>query len=161
MMRRTPMKRTGFQRPARPPRTALLALAVRGATRAVMAADLSADLPLVVAKDPAPLRDPAYRALVASLPCMHCGLGLHSQCAHENAGKAKGKKLDDRRSMPLCTVSGRDCHGAFDGYRLVPGGRDAHVELGRRLVALTHDALRQIAKHDASAATIVERTIGL
>ncbi|WP_200912613.1 hypothetical protein [Acidovorax sp. Leaf84] len=102
--------------------------------------------PLVAApapKDPAPLRNEKYRRAVASLPCAHCGIAGYSQHAHENDGKAKGQKLDDRRAMPLCSVRPgiEGCHVAFDQYRLVPGGRAAHIELGRAMAAQTRQLL--------------------
>ena len=81
-----------------------------------------------------PLRSEPYRRLVASLPCIHCGIAGYSQHAHENDGKGKGMKVDDRRAMPLCcTRPGIEgCHVAFDQYRLLPGGREAHREAGRQ-----------------------------
>jgi hypothetical protein len=62
-----------------------------------------------------------YRMLVAALPCKHCGLWGHSQCAHGNLGKGAGLKTDDRYTFPLCTVhcdaAGilvQGCHEKFD-----------------------------------------------
>lgn len=80
------------------------------------------------------LRSESYRRLVAALPCKACGKVGRSQHAHLNEGKGKGLKLDDRQAMPLCCDEpGRDgCHPQFDQYRLVPGGRAAHIALGRR-----------------------------
>lgn len=80
-----------------------------------------------------PLRSEPYRRLVATLPCIHCGAEGYSQHAHENAGKGKGMKADDRRAMPLCCARPgiEGCHAAFDQYRLLPGGRDAHHAQGR------------------------------
>ena len=71
------------------------------------------------------MRSEAYRRAVASLPCAHCGIEGYSQHAHENDGKGKGMKVDDRRAMPLCcTRPGIEgCHAAFDGYHLLPGRR--------------------------------------
>lgn len=80
-----------------------------------------------------------YRRLVASLPCMWCGRQGRSNHAHENDGKGKGLKLDDRRAMPLCVddMGKSGCHTAFDQYALIDGGREAHVELGRVMAAKT------------------------
>lgn len=89
-----------------------------------------------------PVRSEAYRQLVAARPCIHCGIHGHSQCAHENRGKGLGLKVDDRRSMPLCTVTGNDCHGRFDTYTLLPGGREAHAAAGRRWSAKTRAAIQ-------------------
>lgn len=81
----------------------------------------------------------AYRRLVASLPCAWCGIAGSSQHAHENLGKGWGLKVDDRRGLPLCCDQpGRaGCHPAFDQYRLLPGGRDAHRAWGARMAAAT------------------------
>ena len=94
----------------------------------------------------APLRSEKFRRAVASLPCAHCHIAGYSQHAHENAGKGKGQKVDDRRAMPLCcTRPGIEgCHAAFDNYRLVPGGREAHVALGRSMAAQTRRQLNEL-----------------
>ena len=51
-----------------------------------------------------------------------------------------------RRAMPLCCsrpgIEG--CHVAFDQYRLVPGGRDAHADLGRALAEQTRNRLNAL-----------------
>ena len=84
-----------------------------------------------------------YRRLVAARPCINCGRGGRSQHAHENEGKGKALKLDDRRAMPLCCDEpGREgCHTQFDQYRLLPGGRPAHVEQGRIWSAQTRASI--------------------
>jgi hypothetical protein len=79
-----------------------------------------AGLPLASCpKAPKPWRNRAYRMLVASLECYHCRLHGHSQAAHPNSGKAKGKKACDSLIFPMCCVSGNDHHAQFDQYRLV------------------------------------------
>jgi hypothetical protein len=112
--------------------------------RAAVMMGCSAGIPM--RKEPAPLRSDQYRRAVASLPCAHCGIAGYSQHAHENDGKAKGTKLDDRRAMPLCcTRPGIEgCHAAFDQYRLIPGGRHAHIELGRAMAAQTRQLLNTL-----------------
>ena len=94
----------------------------------------------------APLRSERYRRAVASLPCAYCGIEGYSQHAHENDGKGARLKVDDRRAMPLCCsrpgIEG--CHVAFDQYRLVPGGRDAHADLGRALAEQTRNRLNAL-----------------
>ncbi|MFZ2306828.1 MAG: hypothetical protein WAW73_20330 [Rhodoferax sp.] len=75
--------------------------------------------PRVFPKEPKPWRSESYRRLVASLECYHCRIHGHSQAAHPNTGKAKGKKACDSLIFPMCTVGGNDCHGRFDQYRLV------------------------------------------
>lgn len=52
-------------------------------------------------KTPA-FRSESYRRYVASQECFGCGIVGFSQCAHEEFGKGKGIKSDDRRSFPLC-----------------------------------------------------------
>lgn len=90
------------------------------------------------------VRHEGYRRLVAARPCIHCGKVGRSQHAHENAGKGKGIKVDDRRAMPLCADEPglRGCHSRFDAYELLPGGRLAHIEAGRMWSALTRDAIQ-------------------
>lgn len=89
-----------------------------------------------------------YRRLVASLPCMWCGRQGRSNHAHENDGKAKGMKLDDRRAMPLCVddMGKQGCHSAFDQYSLIDGGREAHVELGKQMANQTRQLIRAAGK---------------
>ncbi|WP_159917909.1 hypothetical protein [Pantoea sp. 18069] len=73
-----------------------------------------------------------YRRVVAGLACMWCGLQGSSQHAHLNRGKGLGLKTDDRTGFPLCAsrpgVEG--CHVAYDQYRLVEGGNEAHHAYG-------------------------------
>lgn len=63
-----------------------------------------------------PARSPTYREIVASFPCINCGLIGYSQHAHQNEGKAMQSKTDDRTGFPLCAdrpgVIG--CHTKFD-----------------------------------------------
>ncbi|MEF9946810.1 MAG: hypothetical protein RR800_00460 [Comamonas sp.] len=107
-----------------------LSNAARGQKQGV--APVFSDLVASIPKENA-VEHEGYRRLVASFPCMYCGIEGYSQHAHENENKGKGLKLDDRRAMALCcTRPGVEgCHVAFDRYRLLPGGRDAHVEQGR------------------------------
>lgn len=95
-----------------------------------------------------PLRHEGYRRLVASLPCMWCGREGRSNHAHENAGKGKGMKVDDRRAMPLCVddMGKQGCHTAFDRYALIDGGREAHVELGQRMAETTRQTILKSGK---------------
>lgn len=86
-----------------------------------------------------PLRSEAYRRLFPLFPCINCGKVGRSQHAHTNSGKAKGMKNDDRDAMPLCADEPKavGCHTLFDLYRLIPGGREAHVEQGKQWAAET------------------------
>lgn len=63
-----------------------------------------------------PVRDEAYRRLVAALPCIACGVHGYSQAAHPNAGKGAGTKADDTDCFPLCAdrPGVRGCHSHFD-----------------------------------------------
>lgn len=91
-----------------------------------------------IEKDDA-LRSEPYRRLVAAMPCASCGRAGRSQHAHTNAGKAKAMKNDDRDAMPLCAdgIGLVGCHTLFDQYRLILGGREAHIALGARWAAET------------------------
>lgn len=143
------MKRTGFkprapQREARDPdRLRTMPTVTPGAFRAPQPV---ATTPVVQVPKDAPVRSEAYRRAVASLPCAYCGIEGYSQHAHENDGKGARLKVDDRRAMPLCCsrpgIEG--CHVAFDQYRLVPGGRDAHADLGRALAEQTRSRLNAL-----------------
>lgn len=102
-----------------------------------------ADTPTPAIPKDEPIEHEGYRRLVASMACIHCGKQLRSQHAHLNEGKGKAMKLDDRQAMPLCAdePGAHGCHTQFDQYRLVPGGRDAHIELGRRWASMTRLAI--------------------
>lgn len=88
------------------------------------------------------MRHEGYRRLVAARPCCYCGIEGYSQCAHVNAGKAKGMKADDRMSMALCHVGANDCHGRFDRYELF-STRFAHQANGEMWALETRTAIRQ------------------
>lgn len=104
---------------------------------------LATSTEVVVLEKERPARSEAYRRLVAALPCACCGKVGRSQHAHENEGKGKSLKLDDRRAMPLCAdePGAVGCHTLFDQYRLIPGGRAAHVAQGREWSAQTRAAI--------------------
>lgn len=153
MARSTPLKRTGFK-PRRPSqktevnREVELTQRAQAAIKNVVARAsvmVGSCTGVPIAKD-APVRSERFRRAVASLPCVHCGIAGYSQHAHENDGKGKAQKLDDRRAMPLCcTRPGIEgCHAAFDQYRLIPGGRQAHIELGRAMAAQTRQLLNTL-----------------
>ena len=170
MMRRTELKRTGFKRRSCPVihKSAALGPACfeidkhaqereqRISERAKYAienalkkppnlAQVSLSTPAAPVEKESPLRSEAYRRAVASLPCIHCGIEGYSQHAHENAGKGKGLKVDDRCAMPLCcTRPGIEgCHAAFDQYRLLPGGREAHHAQGRAWAKQTRNQIQE------------------
>lgn len=89
------------------------------------------------------IRHEGYRRLVANMRCCWCGREGRSNHAHENEGKGKGLKLDDRRAMPLCVddMGQHGCHTAFDRYSLIDGGRPAHVELGKVMARNTRELI--------------------
>ena len=122
MMRRTPLKRTGFKprtplHKSVPNREQALMERARAAMKNVAprAAVMGGACTGVAVPKAAPVRSEAYRRAVASLPCINCGVPGHSQCAHSNSGKGAGIKASDLDSFPLCTV-----HPGADG-RLVQG----------------------------------------
>lgn len=138
LSRRTPMKRTPFRRHAHVDRAPVVHKPLPAPPN-YCRADAAAQ-PLAK-EDPA--RSEAYRRLVAALPCAHCGVVGYSQHAHENENKGKGLKLDDRRAMPLCCERPgmEGCHAQFDQYRLLPGGRAAHIAAGKRWAAQTRQKI--------------------
>lgn len=84
-----------------------------------------------------------YRRLVAARPCINCRIHGRSQAAHENAGKAKGMKTDDRRTFPLCADSPLffGCHTKFDRYRLFRN-RAEHAAMGATWAKQTREEIR-------------------
>lgn len=143
MMNRTPMKPgSGFKRPAlqRVP-TVHRPIPEHLRRNASMT-------PVVDVAEPQPkenaLEHEGYRRLVAAFDCIHCGKANRSQHAHENEQKGKALKLDDRRGMPLCCDEPglEGCHTQFDQYRLLPGGREAHVAQGRIWARITRVAIK-------------------
>lgn len=87
----------------------------------------------------------AYRRAVAALPCMWCGICGFSQHAHLNLGKGMGLKTDDRTGFPLCCTRPdiEGCHVAYDQYRLVDGGREAHRDYGLEWGRITRHTIQQ------------------
>lgn len=141
MKRRAPLKRTAFKPkapPARPakqidytPRPRLFVRPATPPTALPMAAPLPKD---------APVRDRAYRRLVAALPCIHCGRPGRSQAAHGPA-MGKGIKASDADLFPLCADEPGEigCHTKFDRYVLFP--REQRREVAARWAAETALAL--------------------
>lgn len=71
--------------------------------------------PILSLPKDAPRRSEAYRRLVASFECAHCGRAGPSQFAHSDEGKGMGIKSCDSRGFPLCaTQPGKPgCHDGF------------------------------------------------
>ncbi|WP_423454287.1 hypothetical protein [Ottowia sp. VDI28] len=106
------MKRTGFKRKELPPRAPVVyAPLAKPANYARVSAKPAASV-----KKDKPFRSKTYRKIVASLPCICCGMPGISQCAHTNTGKGTGLKTSDLDSFPLCSCQPRrrGCHSKFD-----------------------------------------------
>lgn len=110
-MKRSPMARgSGF---AQKPRERAV-LAFPSPIRQV-APTVICRAPFIQAKESV-IRSEPYRRLVASMPCVICGISGYSQAAHPNTNKGGGIKTDDRLCFALCCdrpgVQG--CHPKFD-----------------------------------------------
>ena len=64
----------------------------------------------------APVRNEAYRRLVAAMPCVICGMVGYGQAAHGSAGKGMGIKASDLELFCLCAdrPGVRGCHSLLD-----------------------------------------------
>lgn len=134
MMRRTGFKSRAPQALARDPdRLRSMPTVVPGAFRAPLAVATAPAAP--IAKDN-PVRSQQYLRVVASLPCIACGIQGHSQAAHLPP-EAKGMKQSDLLTFPLCCtrVGIPGCHQDYDQYRLFP--RDAAMTVGQAWAADT------------------------
>lgn len=85
-----------------------------------------------------PVRSESYRRLVASLPCIACGIDGFSQHAHANQGKGMALKVCDLMAFPLCCDQpGRPgCHPKLDQGALFTKAirREVEQEWARRTV---------------------------
>lgn len=115
-MKRTPREATQSTYTPRP-RSA--AVAVAGPARAIVS------LP----KKP-PVRDEAYRRLVAAMDCAHCGRAGPSQCAHGDEGKGMALKACDLTCWPACADSpGRvGCHTLLGATGMFTRDMRRHLE---------------------------------
>lgn len=86
----------------------------------------------------APVRSETYRRLVASLPCLMCGIEGFSQHAHGNSGKGMALKTCDLFAFPLCSdrPGQRGCHSQLDQGALFAkeARREVEQEWARRTV---------------------------
>lgn len=129
MMRRTPLKRTGFKARSHTQKSGvnreitLMQRALNAMKSVVPRASVMGGscTGVAVPKD-APLRSEKYRRAVASLPCAHCGITGLSQCAHANTGKGASVKASDLDSFPLCSCQPgrRGCHSLLTRARCFP-----------------------------------------
>lgn len=93
-----------------------------------------------IAKDE-PLRSEAYRRLVASLPCAHCGIHGYSQAAHADQGKGAQIKSDDRTCYPACAprMGVIGCHALIGMTGSMP--RDVRRALEQEYAARTRELI--------------------
>jgi hypothetical protein len=134
MMRRTGFKSRAQQRSQRDPdRVRSMPTVTPGAFRVPEPVN---NAPAARVEKSAPVRSEAYRRLVASLPCIACGIHGYSQAAHLPP-EAKGMKQSDLLTFPLCCtrVGIPGCHQDYDQYRLFP--RDAAMTVGMAWAADT------------------------
>lgn len=87
------------------------------------------------------MRNEKYRRLVASLPCVACGIEGYSQAAHANTGKGMGMKSDDANTFPLCCDRPgiRGCHSRFDQGAMFT--KQERRETEERWISWTRNAL--------------------
>ena len=126
MMRRTPLARTPFKRKnsteniqsktaqshAQQALVAIISIVKTPAKTATFSAEFRGSIP-----KSQPVRSAAYRRVVASLPCVICGVPGYSQAAHESDGKGMGIKACDLKTLfPACCdrPGVRGCHSRLD-----------------------------------------------
>lgn len=131
--RRTPMKPgKGFARPQIERKPQPLYKLARPCSAAVVSS-----MAVPVPKQDV-VRSESYRRLVASLPCIACGIEGFSQHAHGNQGKGMAWKVCDLFSFPLCCdqPDRQGCHPKLDQGALFPKAirRDVEQEWSRRTV---------------------------
>ena len=113
------MKRTGFKprvphREQRDPdRVRSVPTVTPGAFRAPLAVATTPAAPIV---KNTPVRSQQYLRVVASLPCVICGMPGYSQAAHGSEGKGMGIKACDLTLFPACCdrPGVRGCHSQLD-----------------------------------------------
>ena len=146
MNRSAPLKRTGFRprAPRReqrdPDRVRAMPTVTPGAFRAPQPVAIAPAAPIT--KDN-PVRSQQYLRVVASLPCIACGIQGYSQAAHLPP-EAKGMKQSDLLTFPLCCtrVGIPGCHQDYDQYRLFP--RAAAMTVGRAWAADTRSKVQAL-----------------
>ena len=126
MMRRTPLARTPFKRKnsteniqskaaqshAQQAPVAILSIVTKPAKTAAFSNEFKGSFP-----KSQPVRSAAYRRIVASLPCVICGVPGYSQAAHGSDGKGMGIKACDLKTLfPACCdrPGVRGCHSRID-----------------------------------------------
>lgn len=106
MMRKTPMKRTGFKRKENQPiplekaeSVAINPVAIPIKKRVIQ--QTANDRVFAIPKECA-IQHEGYMRLVRLLPCAMCGIEGHTQFCHADEGKGIGTKTDCRRGWPGC-----------------------------------------------------------
>lgn len=157
------MKRSGFKRKVPAPKPATQCTYTprpRQPAKAVAANDGKARMVVPIPK-PQPVRDPDYLRLVATLPCVWCGVRGFSQAAHANQGKGMATKSCDTTAMSLCGPRPDEvgCHALVDQGGVLT--KDQRRELEELWGNQTRMKLRRLAQFDNGVRRIVERCIGL
>jgi len=145
------MKRTGFAPKLAPRPVTTTTYTPRPRAQAVAVTDGKARLVVSVPKAN-PLRDEAYRRLVAALPCAHCKRPGPSQAAHGDEGKGMGIKSSDDTCFPLCADAPgwRGCHSLIGAGGVF--GRDQRRELERTYARRTRETLAETRRIQKEAA---------
>ena len=106
------------------------------------------------------VRSEPYRRLVASFPCVNCGLHGRSQAAHANYGRGLGQKASDLELFPLCADGPATigCHSSHD--RLLGMTRETRREREREYISKTHEQAIAASWGDWRVRALLER-IGL
>jgi hypothetical protein len=101
---------------------------------------------VVILPKEAPLRSETYRRLVASLPCIRCGMVGHSQAAHADQGKGAHIKADDRTCYPACASRPgvRGCHDIIGASGAIP--QEQRRALEQEYAASTRKTIRDSGK---------------
>jgi hypothetical protein len=109
---------------------------------------------MTVAFQPRPKADvwrcEAYRRLVASMDCAHCGRGGPSQAAHADQGKGAAIKADDRTCYPACADSylRKGCHSLIGGSGLFT--RDQRRTIEQNHARKTREHIRNTGQWKAA-----------
>lgn len=104
MMRRTPMKRTGFKmQPKQPLRHANCdVIAIKQIAKLAVKPNYAPSKTVVAIPKENALQHAGYEAAVRKLPCAMCGVVGFTQFCHSDEGKGTGIKTDCRRGWPGC-----------------------------------------------------------
>jgi hypothetical protein len=128
-----PLQRSGFKQQARAPRAPQPLYQLARPCRVAVISATAVPVPKA-----APVHSEPYRRLVASLPCIACGIEGFSNHAHGNVGKGMALKNCDLFSFPLCVDRPGEvgCHSKLDQGAMFARAprRVIEVEWARRTV---------------------------